>query len=94
LHIYFFNIILILILFESRRITFVKYKDGMSLLSQCGLGAILISEDYNIIDVNEIGTGGFSIMEDYSKINKLNKQVIELQKYEGGGKEWITNIYM
>ncbi len=33
-------------------------------------------------------------MEDYSKINKLNKQVIELQKYEGGGKEWITNIYM
>ncbi len=35
----------------------MKYKDGMSLLSQCGLGAILISEDYNIIDVNEIGTG-------------------------------------
>ncbi len=36
----------------------MKYKDGMSLLSQCGLGAILISEDYNIIDVNEIWTGG------------------------------------
>jgi len=33
----------------------MKYKDGMNLLSQLGLGAILISEDYYIIDVNEAG---------------------------------------
>lgn len=33
----------------------MKYKDGMNLISQCGLGAILVTEDYNILEVNETG---------------------------------------
>jgi len=33
----------------------MKYKNGMVFLSQCGLGAVLIEKDYNIIDINELG---------------------------------------
>lgn len=36
-------------------ITFMKYKDSMHFLSQCGLGAILISKNHNILEVNETG---------------------------------------
>lgn len=33
----------------------MKYKNGMDFLSQCGLGAILISKNHNILEVNETG---------------------------------------
>lgn len=33
----------------------MTYQEGFDFLSQCGLGAILISEDYRILEINETG---------------------------------------